>query len=196
MNARKNRYIVISGCSSGGKSTLLSELSSNGYSVVQEVGREIVKEQLSVDGDILPWKKPIHFCEILIERSVIAYHEALKMPAAKDNLIFFDRSFLEGVSYFQTLEIDGANKYDYLIHELRYYSTILMAPPWKEIFCEDGERKTLFKNAVEEYDRLSEFYAKNGYEIVELPKTSVKERFQFVTTVLTFKDPLYRKHTP
>ena len=173
----KNKLIVISGCSGGGKSTLLSELSKNGYTVMPEVGRELVKEQLELNGNILPWKEPILFCELLVEKSVERYHEAIKLKSTKDNAIFFDRCFLEGVSYFQTLKI---NKYDYLINELRYYSTIFMAPPWEEIFCEDAERKNPFENAVEEYDRLLEHYVKYGYELVILPKVSVKERYQFV----------------
>ena len=48
-----NKLIVISGCSSGGKSTLLEELKNNGYAVIPEVGREIVKEQLLSLGNCL-----------------------------------------------------------------------------------------------------------------------------------------------
>lgn len=175
-----NKLIVISGCSGGGKSTLLAELSNHGYTVMPEVGREIVKEQLALNSDILPWKEPTRFCELLVEKSVERYHEAAKLAFVKDNVIFFDRCFLEGISYFQTLNIPGKNKYDHIVNELRYYPTIFMAPPWEEIFCEDEERKNPFKNAIEEYDRLLEYYIKYGYELIILPKVSVKERYQFV----------------
>ena len=43
-----NRFVVISGCSSGGKSTLVVELGRRGYAVVEEPGRRIVKEELAV----------------------------------------------------------------------------------------------------------------------------------------------------
>jgi hypothetical protein len=39
-----DRFVVISGCSSGGKSTLIAELGKRGYAVVDEPGRRIVKE--------------------------------------------------------------------------------------------------------------------------------------------------------
>lgn len=42
-----NRFVVISGCSSGGKSTLLAELGRRGYAVVDEPGRRIVKDETS-----------------------------------------------------------------------------------------------------------------------------------------------------
>jgi AAA domain len=40
-----NRFVVISGCSGGGKSTLLIELGRRGYATVEEPGRRIVKEE-------------------------------------------------------------------------------------------------------------------------------------------------------
>ena len=103
-----NKLIVISGCS--GKSTLLAELGNYGYTVMPEVGREIVKEQLALNSDILPWKEPTRFYELLIEMSVERYHEAANIAFIKDNIIFYDRCFLEGISYLQTLNIPGKNK--------------------------------------------------------------------------------------
>ena len=47
--------VVISGCSGGGKSTLIAELSRRGFAVVSEPGRRIVAEELAGDGKSLPW---------------------------------------------------------------------------------------------------------------------------------------------
>lgn len=176
-NGQKNRLIVISGCSGGGKSTLLEELNDDGYTVMPEVGRELVKEQFALNSNALPWKEPIRFCELLVEKSIERYYEASHYESVKDDVIFFDRCFLEGVSYLQTINI---HKYDHIVSELRYYPAIFMTPPWQDIFCEDAERKTPFKKAVEEYDRLLEYYVKYGYELVILPKVSIKERVQFI----------------
>lgn len=176
-----NKLIVISGCSGGGKSTLISELSNQGYTVVSEVGREIVKEQLAIKGDLTPWQNPQAFCDIMIDRSIAAYHQAKIMTTAMNQVVFFDRSFLEAVSYYQTLNI---NKYSHFVEELRYYPTIFMAPPWKEIFHQDDERKHAFEDGVIEYERLLKFYPQHGYRIVELPKTSVKERVEFILSNL------------
>lgn len=177
LNNAKNKLVVISGCSSGGKSTLLSELSDHGYTVMPEVGRELVKEQLALNSDALPWKEPTLFCEILVEKSIERYREATRLKLVKDNVIFFDRCFLEGISYFQTINI---HKYDHIVSELRYYPVIFMTPPWEEIYCEDTERKNSFKNAVEEYDRLLQRYINYRYKLIILPKVSVKERYQFI----------------
>jgi predicted ATPase len=161
-----NKLILITGCSGGGKSTLLSELSSQGYSVVTEAGREAYKEFASIAAT-----EPIFMCEKIIARSVAAYHQACEITSAKDG------------GYYQALEIPDANKYDHLIHELRYYPKVFMTPPWAEIFCQDEERKHSFADAVEEYERLVESYPKYGYEIVEIPKMSVKKRLEFVISL-------------
>jgi predicted ATPase len=64
----KNNYVIISGCSGGGKSTILSELVNRGYSVVLEPGRQIVKEQTAIGGDALPWINLNKFLELDLSR--------------------------------------------------------------------------------------------------------------------------------
>lgn len=49
------RFVIISGCSGGGKSTLLAELERRGYAVIEEPWRRIVKEEQTSSGLALPW---------------------------------------------------------------------------------------------------------------------------------------------
>ena len=64
----KNNYVIISGCSGDGKSTLLSELASRGYQIVFEPGRQIVKEQTVIQGDALPWIDLKKFLDLALSR--------------------------------------------------------------------------------------------------------------------------------
>jgi predicted ATPase len=178
----QNKLIVISGCSGGGKSTLLAELNNNGYATIAEVGREIVKEQIASNGSITPWDNPQAFCEVNIERAIAGFHKAQAMMDVKGQVIFFDRGYLDGVCYYQTLRMTDAQKYNHFINGLRYDPMVFMAPPWQAIFCQDDERKHSFEDAVIEYQRLLKFYTQSGYHIVELPRQSVKQRLQFVIT--------------
>jgi predicted ATPase len=164
---KMKKLIVISGCSGGGKSTLISGLSYQGYTVIEEVCREIIKECGDLD--------PLVRGKMIITR--VAYHKAVEMKAVKGDVVFFDRSFLEVVSYFQAI---GIHKYYYLINELRFYHSIFLTPPWKEIFSQDDERKHSFDDAVKEYDLTIKFYQKHEYDMIKLPKISVKERVEFI----------------
>lgn len=92
--------------------------------------------------------------------------------------------FLEGISYYQNLKIKNSHQYDHFVDELRYYPTIFMAPPWKEIFVQDDERKHSFEESIIEYERLMKVYPQYGYQVVELPKVSLKERVEFVLSFI------------
>lgn len=96
MSVDEKKFIVISGCSGGGKSTLLDELSSKSYLVMPEIGREIVKEQLEAGGSITPWQNPKLFFEVLIEKSISAYQKALETKAPNGKIIFLIEAFWMG----------------------------------------------------------------------------------------------------
>ena len=55
------KLVVISGCSGGGKSTLLEELARHGHATVEEPGRRIVREEMAGQGVALPWLDAVAF---------------------------------------------------------------------------------------------------------------------------------------
>ena len=55
------RLVVISGCSAGGKSTLIQALAERGCAVAREPGRAIVEAEQARGGDALPWRNPLAF---------------------------------------------------------------------------------------------------------------------------------------
>jgi predicted ATPase len=176
----QNKLIVVSGCSGGGKSTLITELAKMGYAVFHEVATEIMREQRAVNGNMTPKGNPDAFCKLLIDRSIEDIYKAKKMANVRDRLIFFDRSYLEGIRYYKMLNTIDANKYDYFINDLRFFDNIYMAPPWEEIYCQNNERKHSFEKSVGDWGTLLSFYQKCGYKTIELPKVGVSSRVQFI----------------
>ena len=51
-----NNLIVITGGPGSGKTSLLNAFSEDGYQVVPEVARNIIREQLEQGGNALPWQ--------------------------------------------------------------------------------------------------------------------------------------------
>ncbi len=180
----KNKLVIISGCSGGGKSTLIEALQARGFHTMPEVGREIVKEALANDSEALPWKNPPLFAERLIAASVLAYEKAKQMALMPGAVIFFDRSYLEGISYLHHLGVKQSTTYDFLIAKHRYASQVFMTPPWQEIYRQDEERQHSYAEAESEYTRLSAFYPQCGYDIVTIPKANVDERVDFILLTL------------
>jgi predicted ATPase len=173
-----NRFVVISGCSSGGKSTLLTELSRRGYTTVEEPGRRIVKEELLGDRRALPWVDEIAFAR----RAVALALADLAAANAHGRWVFFDRGLIDAVAAFEHLT--GEPALAAVSQKRRFHCRVFLAPPWSEIYVTDNERRHGFNEAVAEYHRLLEVYPALGYEVAILPKVSVSERADFVLSVL------------
>jgi predicted ATPase len=178
LNAK--RLVVLSGCSGGGKTTLLAELKRRGFAVVEEPGRQIVREQLESGGIALPWQDAHAFIELVLSHSVANYCAALEMPESA----FFDRGVVDAVNYFPQHKLAMPKHFSDATERCRYHSHVFLAPPWEEIFGADRERRHTFASAVAEYESLTLTYPKFGYEIMVLPKVSVQARADFVLSRL------------
>ena len=176
----RDYYVVISGCSGGGKSSLLRELSERGYRVFAEPGRQIVKEQNFIGGDGIPSKNAYKFVELCVSR---AMHNMI-LAAATTTHVFFDRSIIDNVSGLQ--QFPGGAPADMLkaMETFRYARKVFMTPPWPELFRNDAERTHSYEVAVAEYATLLPAYERLGHEIIVLPKISVKERVDFILSEL------------
>lgn len=166
------KYVVISGCSGGGKSTLLYELVNRGYIVVPEVGRQIVKEQTVIKGDALPWINLDKFLELALSRYLFQFNSHLNAK----RLIFFDRGIVDAVQ----LDLTQPDYFQQAAKMFKYNQLVFLVPPWEEIFGNDAERKHNFESAKKEFNELLIKYKTFGYETVLIPKTSVKERVDFI----------------
>jgi predicted ATPase len=174
-----DRFVVISGCSGGGKSTLLAELSRRGHTVVEEPGRRIVKDELKRNGSALPWVDAAAFARRAIEMA-LADREA---AGAAEGWVFFDRGLVDAAACLQHLT--GEQVLGALGRSHRYHRRVFLAPPWPEIYVIDPERRHDLGAALAEYSRLLEAYPSLDYQVVVLPKVGVLERADFVLDLLT-----------
>jgi len=173
-----NRFVVISGCSGGGKSTLLAELARRGYSVVEEPGRRIVREEVDRGGSALPWVDTAAFLRRAI---AISLADRNSVRAQKD-WVFFDRGLVDAAAALQHLTGEQVLALPGQTH--RYHRLVFLTPPWPEIYLTDPERPHGLDSAVAEYLRLLEVYPSLGYEVSILPKIAVAERADFVLRTL------------
>lgn len=172
---RPQRFIL-SGCSGGGKSTLLSELRRRGFQTFEEPGRQIVREEQAAGGSALPWVDPEAFAAKAIEMSVASFDTATTAKTP----VFYDRSFIDAISYVSHLNGEVRPEHRQLIETKRYADQVFLTPPWTEIFQNDAERQTSFDGAVEEYERLLVSFAEFGYEAIVLPKLPVQDRVTYL----------------
>lgn len=173
-----NRFVVISGCSGGGKSTLLEELRRRGHAVVEEPGRRIVGEEMAGDGTALPWVDPAAFAR----RAVAMALADREVAAAAEGWVFFDRGLVDAVTALE--HSTGEPVVEPLGRAHRYHRRVLLAPPWPEIYVNDPGRPHGFEAASAEYGRLLEAYGRLDYAVTILPKVGVAARAEFVLKTL------------
>jgi predicted ATPase len=169
---------VISGCSGGGKSTLLTELGRRGYSTVEEPGRRIVREERLGGGSALPWVDATAFARRAIALA-LADRSAVESTGG---WVFFDRGLIDAAAALQHLT--GEPMLDTIGRTHCYHRRVFLTPPWPELFVTDAERRHGLDAAAAEYRRLLEIYPSIGYEVTILPKVSVPERADFVLYTL------------
>lgn len=168
-----DRFVVISGCSGGGKSTILSELERRGYAVVEEPGRRIVADELKGTGQALPWVNPAAFAERAVEMSLRDRDKAAGMPG----YVFFDRGLIDAAAALQYTTGKPALK---TYASERYNKRVFITPPWPEIYAVDADRQHSLREAIAEYERLLVAFTSLGYNVEELPKVGVSERVRII----------------
>lgn len=162
--------IVVSGCSGGGKSTLLAEMARRGWAVVEEPGRRVVDAERAAGGRALPWVDIAAFAHRCAELAIADF------DAAGPGVTFFDRSLIDAVA---GLERETGAAPPALLEALetrRYAPTVVLAPPWPALFHTDDARRHGFEEAMFEYRHLLTRCPQAGYAVAHLPRGPVADR--------------------
>ena len=173
-----NRRVVISGCSGGGKSTLIDTLADRGFATVPEPGRRIVRDEMAQGGTALPWLNMAAFARRALAMAQADYAAAALAP----EWVFFDRGIIDagvalGAAAGATVLLDLAAAFP-------YHPVIFLAPPWPEIYVRDAERPKDFATAVQEFEQLASAYPALGYQTITLPCLTAEARADFVLATL------------
>lgn len=174
--ARAGDFVLITGCSGGGKSTLLAELARRGFATCEEPGRRIVREELAGDGNALPWVNEARFAERAARMSL----DNMARAAERGGITFFDRGLLDAVCAMERMQHRVPEDIAEAFAFARYAPRVFLAPPWPEIFVTDAERKHGLEEARIEYDHLARRLPDLGYAVEFLPKIAVEGRADFV----------------
>lgn len=170
-------FYVITGGPGSGKSSLVDALSEAGFDTMPEAGRAIIRDQLDVDGNALPWADRAAFADLMFARDLCSYRNA-----ARSKPVVFDRGIPDVVGYPHLCDLPVPPRLLEAVRLHRYNRTVFVAPPWPEIFVQDAERKQTLADAEATYRTMVEVYSSLDYELVSLPRVSVEERVQFVRT--------------
>lgn len=176
MGQSERRFYILTGGPGSGKSSLLEALHRQGYARSIEAGRGIIQDQSTIQGRALPWSDPLLFAELMLSWEMRNYHIAEQAQGP----VFFDRGVPDVLGYLRLLDIPAPQHMQRAAESFRYNRSVFVFPPWREIFCQDRERKQDFDEAVRTCESMLAIYAELGYEPIELPKSPIEDRIQFI----------------
>ena len=173
-----NCFVMISGCSGGGKSTLIEELARRGYAVVREPGRRIIATVRNGSGGALPWDDPAGFARHAMAMSIADHENA-------QGLTFFDRGVVDAAVALKATAGESAAEF---VAGYRY-DHLFLAPPWPAIYENDTDRRHSLDKALSDHDRVAAAWRDAGYDAIILPHDTVAARADFVLERLGLQRP-------
>jgi len=178
MSNPNNELYVITGGPGVGKTTLVERLKQAGYSTVEEQARKIIKHQMNIGGNGLPWSDKALYAQLMFEASVKTYQEITLGNHATP--IFFDRGILDTVCYMTVEKIPLSSELLMALEQVTYNKNVFILPPWREIYRTDKQRKQSWAEAVLTFHQMKNTYLQYGYNVIEVPKVSALERAHFI----------------
>lgn len=171
-----DRLIVITGGPGSGKTTLIDALEAAGFACTQEAGRGIIQDQTAIDGPALPWRDPLAFAEQMLAWDMRSY----RMAQTLGEPVFCDRGIPDTIGYLRLMTLPVPDHMEKAAEFFRYRRRVFIAPPWREIFTQDAERRQDFAEAERTCAVMVETYTGLGYELVTLPLVPAADRVRFV----------------
>ena len=169
-----NRRFVVTGGPGGGKSTLLDALAERGYRIAPEAARRLIKERLAAG--LSPRPDPVSFARAILDSDMQQYSAATD----HDGITFFDRGVLDAL-YMLDLESGlWRDEIARLVQTFPYNDTVFLLPPWEAIYAMDSERDQTSEESVAVFEGMKRWYARWGYQTVEVPRAGVAARASFI----------------
>ncbi|MBA1139089.1 AAA family ATPase [Mesorhizobium neociceri] len=173
-----DRFFVLTGGPGSGKTTLIEAFSVAGFANSPEAGRGIIRDQLAIGGNALPWQDRALFSELMLSWELRSWQAACDLSGP----VFFDRGVPDTLGYYRLIGLPAPAHVGSVAAKFRYNRRVFIAPPLPEIFMQDEERKQTLDEAERTYHSLVGVYGELGYELVELPRAPVEERRRFILT--------------
>lgn len=165
--------IVITGGPGAGKTTLLNALGDLGCVTFAESSRTLIEQQSQMDDGILPWNNLPQFARLCLELM-----SEQKQQAQSHEVAFVDRAIPDIVAY---LRLGGCDvEPAFISQSAGYHSQVFTCRPEAAIYEQDEVRPHSFEEALEIHQTLVEIYSALGYQVVEVPWGTVKDRVEFV----------------
>jgi predicted ATPase len=174
---RPARHAVLTGAPGAGKTTLLDAAAAAGLATSHEVARRILQQP---GGMQLRERDPLEFADAMLA----AHLSELASVAELDGTVLFDRGLADVVGFLDVSGLPVSRAIDHACRTIRYHGPVFRAPAWQDIYRQDAERIQTLEEAIASDKAVTAAWRRYGYEVIDLPLTSVAERLAFVRAAI------------
>lgn len=176
------KNLLIGGPSTG-KSTVLEALSDRGYWCFPEISREVTLEARQLGIEHLFLDEPLKFSEMLLKGRIKQFEEA---ETLNTNEVFIDRGIPDVTAYMDHFDEEYPSEFVKASKKYRY-DNVFLFPIWNDIYTQDNERFEDLELAQNLQDSLIKTYEDLDYNLIEVPKSGINERIEFILKTLQSK---------
>lgn len=174
------KIVLLIGAPATGKTSVLNQLKIQGYCCFEEISRQVVQEARKEGYDHLFKDEPLMFSEKLLIGRIEQYHNA-QNTATK--FLFIDRGLPDITAYLDMVKTTYPTEFK-VANQQHRYDCVFWFPVWRDIHISDEERYEDFTLSQEIENHLISSYQSFGYELIEVPKSKIESRVEFILSHL------------
>ncbi|MEO7363953.1 MAG: ATP-binding protein [Candidatus Saccharimonadales bacterium] len=173
-----NRWYVITGGPSTGKTTLLAELNRLGFSTVPEAARTVIDQAIERGQTVAELRAD----EQAFQDLVTKMKQSVEASQATDVVTFFDRGMHDTLAYLRHYGYPVEDWVRELMDRARYKKVFLLdsLPSYEQDYARTED--SVFSKGIQKL--LHDAYAENGMKPITVPVLPTVERAQFVLSHL------------
>ena len=168
------KRFVLTGAPGSGKTSVIESLQQKGFTVFEEQARVHIQLALKHNTNIVPWGNHLAFSQNVAEAQLQQHHRQTS------TLAFYDRGILDGLAYLRESKIEPPKDLLDKYQSIRYSPLVFFFSHWPEIHQNDETRREPEAQILSIQTAIKNTYKEFGYKIIEVPKTAVDLRVDFI----------------
>lgn len=170
--------VVITGAPGAGKTTLLQALHARGFTIVSDSPRVIIQQRKQ--RGLSPRPERAEFVQQTLRMDIDNYRH----HAASAGPVFYERGVIDALAGLHSLAPLAGAELRAWLQQYQYCPKVFLLPPWRDIYVTDAERDQTFEHALFVDQVTRQWYQQCGYDVIEVPMTTMEQRCVFVLGVL------------
>lgn len=174
---QNTNWVVITGAPSAGKTSVLKALAGLGHKVIPEVARGYIEKKLSRGLSL----ETIREDESIFQKKILSTKQLIEARLPSKEIFFFDRAIPDSITHYRLAGLNP-NHIVKKCFKYRYNKVFLLErfPIAVDHARTESEEEAAFLQFWLEKD-----YRKLGYDVIDIPVMSVRNRVELILSHLS-----------